>query len=71
VDEDEVSNDECAENEVEMDSFGVEARKEDGECDGGEDDTGKEGWAMTMVEVVTGFEIFVAGWIGVEEAGVH
>ena len=63
VDEDEVGEDEATEDEVEPDRFGREMGQQDGEGDGGEKDTGDEGAALTVVEVVAGFE--VAGVEGV------
>ena len=39
--------------------------------DGSEKDSGEEGGAVAVVEVVLGFEAFVMGRVDVEEAGVH
>jgi hypothetical protein len=71
VDENEVATDQASEDEIEVDGFGVEAGEKSREGDGGEDDSGEEGGAMTVVEVVAGFEVFVMGWVGVEETSVH
>lgn len=40
--------------------------EEHGERDGGEEDSGEEGGAMAVVEVVAGFEGFVAGWVAID-----
>ena len=66
VDEDEVGGDEGAEDEVEVDGCELEAGKECGESDGGEEDSDEEGEAVTMVEVVAGFEVFAGGSVVVE-----
>ena len=56
MDEDEVSEDQAAEDEVEMDRCGFEAGEKDCEGDRGEEDAGEEGSAVVVMEVVTGFE---------------
>ena len=56
VDEDEVSEDKAAEDEVEIDCCGLEAGEEDCEGYRGKDDAGEEGSAVVMMEVVAGFE---------------
>jgi hypothetical protein len=71
MDDDEVAADQASEDEIEVDGLGLEARKEQREGDGGENDPGEECRAMTVVEVVAGFEVFVMGWVGVEETHVH
>jgi len=71
VDEDEVAADQAPEDEVEVYRLGFKVREKDCEGDGGEEDSGEEGCAMAVVEVVASFEVFVMGRIDVEEAGVH
>ncbi len=71
MDEEEVGGDEDSENEVEADCFGLEVGKKDCESDEGEEDGDTEGAAVTVMEVVAGFEVFVASWAGVEETRVH
>jgi len=71
VDEDEVTGEQDSQDEVEVDGLGGEAGKKDCEGDGGEDDAGEEGGAMTVVEVMAGFEVFFGRVAGVEEAGVQ
>jgi hypothetical protein len=71
VDDDEVAAHQASEDEIEVDGLCVEAREKSREGDGGEDDSGEEGWAMTMVEEVAGFEVFVMGWVVVHQTGVH
>ena len=64
VDEDEVAADQASEDEVEVDGLGFEVREKYCEGDGGEKDSGEEGCAVAMVEVVASFEIFVMDGIG-------
>ncbi len=45
--------------------------KKQGKSDGGKQDSGEEGGAVAMVEEVAGFEVFVMGGVGLEEARVH
>jgi hypothetical protein len=71
VDEDEVTAEEAAEDQVEMNGGGCEARKEDGQRDGGEEDSGEEEGAVTVVEVVAGFEIVRLGGRGVHLTCIH
>ena len=66
VDEDEVSEDEGSEDEIEADGGGFEAREEQGEGDGDEEDSGEEGSAVAMVKVVAGFEVCEEMRLGVE-----
>jgi hypothetical protein len=71
VDEDEVPAHKASENEVEMDCFSSEAREQDRKDDGGEEDSGEEGRAVAVVEVVAGFKVPVVGGVDVEEPRVH
>ena len=71
VDEDEVTEDEGAEDEVEMDGVGFEVGKKDCESDRGEENSTEKGGTVTVVEVVAGFEVFVATGVDVEETGIH
>ena len=68
VDQDEVAEDQAAEDEVEVDGFGWDAWEEDREGQGGEEDSGEEGCAVAMVEVVARFKVSGRGGLGVEEA---
>ena len=51
VDENEVSEDQAAEDEVEVDGFGWDAWEGDREGQGGEEDSDEEGCAVAVVEV--------------------
>ena len=66
VDEDEVSEDQAAEDEVEVNGFRWDTRKEYGQGDGGEEDSDEEGGAVAIVKVVAGFEGGFAGGLGIE-----
>ena len=69
VDEDEVADEEASENEVKMERGGFDAGKENGQGDRGEENSREEGFAVAVMKVVTGFEVF-AGY-GVHQTGVH
>jgi hypothetical protein len=71
MDDDEVADDEDTEDEVKANGFGFEVRKKGCESDGGEDDCREKGVAVTMVEVVAGFEVLMMSGIDIQEAGVH
>ena len=69
VDDDKVSEDQTAEDEIEADGCDFKAGKKD--CQGyrGEDDSGEEGFAMLMVKVMAGFEsVLVEEAVGGVEA---
>ncbi|MCU1224223.1 MAG: hypothetical protein JWQ42_2316 [Edaphobacter sp.] len=68
VDDDEVSEDKAAEDEVEVDGFGREARKKDCEPYGSEKDTDEEAVAVPVVEAMAGFEGGFVWGLGVEAA---
>ena len=71
VDEDEVGGDEGSEDQLEVDGCGFEAGKERCEGDGREDDSGEEGGAVKVVEVVAGFEVFVVRRVEVKMTGIN
>jgi hypothetical protein len=71
VNEEEVGGDENCEDDVEADGLGFEVGQKESEGDRGNEDSGEEGGTVAVVEVVTGFEAFVVGWVGVEQTRVH
>jgi hypothetical protein len=71
VDENEVAGDEASEDQVEVDGFGFEVGKKHREGDGGERNSGEEGGAVAVMEVVPSFEAFVMGRVDVERANIH
>ena len=71
VDEDEITEDEGPEDEVEMDGVGFEMGKKDRESNRGEENSTEKGGAVAVVEVVAGFEVFLATGVDVEEPGIH
>jgi hypothetical protein len=71
VDEDEVAEEEAAEDEIEIDGVGGEPEQKRGQGYGGQEDSCKEEGAVTMMEVVTGFEMLFLSGLAVEQASVE
>jgi hypothetical protein len=71
VDEDEISEDYGSEDEIEADGGGFETWEEQGESDGGCEDSSEEGGAVAVVEVVARFEVCEEVRLCFEDACVH
>jgi hypothetical protein len=71
MDENKVARDQDAKDQVEANRCGVEVGKKSREGDRGEKDSSQKGSAVTVVEVVPGFEASVSSWIDIEKSGVH
>jgi len=69
VNEDEVTGEQAAQDEVQVDGRGFEMREKDCECDGGCDDASKKCAAMAAMKVVTCFEVSVGD--GSDEACIE
>jgi hypothetical protein len=69
VNEDEVTGEQTAEDEIEVDGCGFEMGEKDCECYGGCRDAGEECAAMAIVKEVTRFEVSVGD--GSDEAGIE
>ncbi len=63
VNEDEIAGEETTENEIKMQRGGFELGEKRGQGDGGEEDSGEEGFAVAMVKVMAGFEVFSGGYV--------
>ena len=71
VDEDEVSEEQAAEDEVEVDRLGGETEQQRRECCRSQQYPGKEEAAMTVVKVVAGFEVLLLPRLAVEQPRVE
>jgi hypothetical protein len=71
VDEDEVSEEKAAQNEIEVNGFSGESKEKRGKGCRGQQYPHKEGAAMAVVEVVSGFEMLLLPGLAVERASVE